>query len=156
MRNIHFSDNDTADSNDKGNKGPLIDHFNEAFQNAMTNSPKQSVDELMIKFKGRSSMKQYIKYKPIKRGFKFWFRCDSKTGYLYELDMYLGRKESTEYSLGESIVLNLAPPLNDSYCTLHFENFFSSPNLIQTLCQTVLTEDLTFSCKVYFVPYICN
>ena len=87
----------------------------------------------MIKFKGRSSMKQYIKSKPIKWGFKFWFRCDSKTGYLHELNMYLGRKESTEYNLGESVVLNLATSWNDSYCTLHFDNFFSKPNLIQTL-----------------------
>ena len=47
------------------------------------------------------SMKQYIKSKPIKWEFKFWFRCDSKTGYFCELDMYLGRKESTQYNLGE-------------------------------------------------------
>ena len=39
MCNIHFSDNDLADSNNKGNKvGPLLDHFNEALQNAMVNS----------------------------------------------------------------------------------------------------------------------
>ena len=56
--NMHFSDNDTADSNDKGNKvRPLIDHFKEAFQNAMENSPNQSIDHLMIKVKGRLSMK---------------------------------------------------------------------------------------------------
>ena len=98
---IHFSDNNTADSNNKGNKvRPLIDHFNEAFQSAMANSPNQSIDEHMIKFKGRSTMKQYIKSKPVKWKFKFWFHCDSNTGYLYELDMCLGRKESTEYNLG--------------------------------------------------------
>ena len=59
---IHFSDNDTADSNDEGNKvRPLIDHFNEAFQNAMANSPNQSIDDHMIKFKGKLSMKHCIK-----------------------------------------------------------------------------------------------
>ena len=47
--------------------------------------------------------------------------------------MYLGRKESTEYNLGESVVLNLASDLDDTYCTLVFDNFFSSPNLVQTL-----------------------
>ena len=32
LHNIHFSDNETADSNNKGNKvRSLIDHFNEAF-----------------------------------------------------------------------------------------------------------------------------
>ena len=45
---------------------PLIDRFNEAFQNIMANSPNQSIDDHMIKFRERSSMKQYIKSKPIK------------------------------------------------------------------------------------------
>ena len=31
--------------------------------------------------------------------------------------MYLGRKESTEYNVGESVVLNLATSSNYSYCT---------------------------------------
>ena len=71
LHKVNFSDNDTADSNDKGNKvRPLIDHLNEVFQNAMANSPSQSIDELMIKFKGRPSMKQYLKSKPNKWGFK--------------------------------------------------------------------------------------
>ena len=78
LHNIYFSDNDTADSNDKGNKfRRLVDHFNEAFQNAVANSPNQSIDEHMIKFKGRSSMKQYIKSKPVKWGFKFCLICIS-------------------------------------------------------------------------------
>ena len=134
LQNIHFLNNDTAGKVDKGNKvRPLINHFNKAFQSAMSNSSIQSIDEHMIKFKGRSSMKQYIKSKPIKWGFKFWFRCDSKTGYLYDMNMYLGRKESTEYNLGESVVLNLASALDDSYCTLVFDNFLAIPNLVQTL-----------------------
>ena len=67
FRKIRFSDNDTADSNNKGNKvRPLIDHFNEVFQNAMANSPNQSIDDHMIKFKERLSMKHYRKSKSIK------------------------------------------------------------------------------------------
>ena len=140
MHNIHFSYNDTAHSNNKGNKViPLIDHFNETFQNVTANSPNQSIDEHMIKFKGRSSMKQYIKSKQIKWSFKFWFCCDSKSRYLHELEMYLGRKESADYNLGENVVLKLATSLNDSYCTLFFDNFFFSPNLIQILFKNSFT-----------------
>ena len=48
LSNIHFSDNETADSNDKGNKvRPLIDHFNEVFQSALANYSNQSIDEHM-------------------------------------------------------------------------------------------------------------
>ena len=46
----------------------------------------------MCKFKGRSTIKQYTKNKPIKWGFKHWYRCDSETGYVYKLELYQGRK----------------------------------------------------------------
>ena len=49
---------------------------------------------LMVKFKDRSGMKRYIKSKPIKWGLKFWFRCSSKSGYWYQMDIYLRRKQN--------------------------------------------------------------
>ena len=45
-----------------------------------------STTEHMCKFKGRSSMKQHIKNRPIKWGFRYWCRCDSETGYVYQLE----------------------------------------------------------------------
>lgn len=78
-------------------------------------------------------MKQYIKSKPIKWGFKMWCRCDSRTGYLYEFDLYLGKKEAREDGLGETVVLQLAKKLEDTNCWLYFDNFFNSPTLIHKL-----------------------
>ena len=40
----------------------MIDHFNKSFSNAVSNDELQSVDKHMVKFKGRSSMKQYVKW----------------------------------------------------------------------------------------------
>ena len=40
-------------------------------------SKYQFIDEHMVKFKGKNSMKQYMKSKPIEWGFKLWCRCDS-------------------------------------------------------------------------------
>lgn len=34
-----------------------------------------SIDESVIAFKGRSTMKQFMPMKPIKRGFKVWACC---------------------------------------------------------------------------------
>jgi hypothetical protein len=45
----------------------------------------------MIKYKGRSSMKQYMPNKPIKRGFKVWVRGDPRNGYVSQLDVYVGK-----------------------------------------------------------------
>ena len=50
---------------------------------------------------------------------------------MYLGNMYLGKKQETEYNLG--VVLNLSQSLRDAYCTLYFDNFFSSPTLIGKL-----------------------
>ena len=52
-------------------------------------------------------MKQYIKKTLIKWGFKYWHRCDSETGYVYQLEFYQGRKEKRDLNLGLSVVLDL-------------------------------------------------
>jgi hypothetical protein len=44
--------------------------FKKTFMEAREESPFQSIDESMAKFKGRSSLKQYLPLKPIKRGIK--------------------------------------------------------------------------------------
>jgi len=116
------------------------DRFKEILQNlhfgqAYSDEPEQSIDEHMTKFKGRSSMKQYIKSKPIKWGFKWWFRCASSSGYLYEFDLYLGRKKNSELNLGEGVVLTLSEKLKGTYCTLYFDNFFNSPLLVRKLLE---------------------
>ena len=50
---------------------------------------------------------------------------------MYLGNMYLEKKQETEYNLG--VVLNLSQSLRDAYCTLYFDNFFSSPTLIGKL-----------------------
>ena len=71
-----------------------------------------SIDEAMIPFKGRSSMKQ----KPVKRGFKVWMLADAHTGYVYSLEVYTGKKGDTvEKGLGASVIHTLNRPLQHRY-----------------------------------------
>lgn len=66
----------------------------------------------MIRFKGRSHMKQYMPKKPIKRGYKCWVRADSSTGYMYEFEFYTGRVVSdTEENLGAKVEMDLCETL---------------------------------------------
>ena len=47
--------------------------------------------------------KQYVNGKPIQCGFKMWCRCDSKSRYLFEFDLYTGKKQGgEECGLGQS------------------------------------------------------
>ena len=78
-------------------------------------------------------MKQNIKNKLIKWGFKYLHRWDSQTGQVYQLESYQGRKQKRELNLGSSVVLDLCQVLKDAYCHVFFDNFFNSPTLIQKL-----------------------
>ena len=76
---------------------PVFDRFNKSFESAREPSKYQSIDEHMVKFKGKNSVKQYMKSKPIKWGFKLWCRCDSLTGYLYQFDLYTEKKYNRDW-----------------------------------------------------------
>ena len=84
-------------------------------------------------------MKIYIKNKLIKWGFKYWYRYDRETSYLYQLELYQGRKEKRELNLGFCVVLEYVyqeyyrlMPSPERYLLSHvFDNFLNSPTLIQ-------------------------
>ena len=89
----------------------------------------------MEKYKGRSSMKQYVKNKPVKWGFNFWYRCASETGYIYQSDLYLGKKKSPKENLESGVFLKTTESLQNKHCMAFFDNFFISPLLIVKLYQ---------------------
>ena len=92
-----------------------------------------SIDESMIKFKGRSSLKQYLPKKPIKRGFKVWTLVDSKNGDVYDFEIYKGKDAERDCTLGEHVVKRLVVDLEFSYRKLYFDNYFASPVLLDYL-----------------------
>jgi hypothetical protein len=82
-------------TSNKYSKTYKVDEFLEILQNNFkknyTLGEHVSVDESMIKFKGRCSLKQYLPKKPIKRGFKIWTLADSTNGYVYDFRIYKGK-----------------------------------------------------------------
>lgn len=74
------------------------------FPRARSEATFQSLDECMIKCKARTSMKQYMKDKPTKRGVKGWVRADAESGYVYDINLYTGKAVGTvEGTLGERV-----------------------------------------------------
>ena len=125
-RYIHFVDNSTlqpcgAPGLDRlGKVRPLIDHLSAKFADPQK---EVAVDEAMIKFQGRSSLKQM---KPIKRGIKVWVLGDSHTGYFSKFDIYCGKGASPEKNLGTRVVKNVTEPLRGKFHHVYFDNFFTS------------------------------
>ena len=124
LQNLHFAENSKQDQTDKGYKiRPISNQMNKSFRESYSNEPKQTIDEHMTKFKGRSSTRQYLKMKPIKWGFKWWLRCASSNDCLYEFDLYLGKKQNVKVNLGEGVVMQLSEKAKGTFCTLFLITF---------------------------------
>ena len=82
-----------------------------------------SVDEAMIPFKSRSSLKQYLPLKPIKRGIKVWMRADAVSGYVLAFQVYSNKKgNDTEKALGSKVVKHLTEELQNTDQHVYFNN----------------------------------
>ena len=135
LQNLYFSKNENDNKIDKLYKiRPAIKHLKKVFAESLSNSPFQSVDEHMCKLKGISSMKQYIKNKPIKSFVKYWYRCDSETGYVYQLELYKVAKGEKGIEFRFECGTRLMPsPERYLMSRVFFDNFFNGPTLIQKL-----------------------
>ena len=65
---LHFVNNESLlpTKNKTGKVRPIIDELQKRFQELYQPNCEVAVDEAMIKFQGRSSMKQYMPLKPVK------------------------------------------------------------------------------------------
>ena len=116
-RYLHCADNHTLSppgdpGYDKlGKIKPVMERLCAQFRSVYCPSKNVSIDEAMIPFKGRSTLKQYMPMKPIKRGIKVWAMSDAHNGYVSELEVYTGKKGNTvEKNLGANVVKTLAKP----------------------------------------------
>ena len=79
----------------------------------------------MIKFQGRSSLKQNLPMKPIKRGIKVWVRADSRNGYFSLFEVYTGKKKgAVKIQLGARVVKGLTKELQGKWHHVYFDIFF--------------------------------
>ena len=142
LSNLHVNDNAKMDPKKKDKLfkiRPLLDHLNKVFGEMRNMREHLSVDESMIRFKGRSSLKQYNPMKPIKRGYKLWCLADDQ-GYIYKTHVYTGKGESQEdpgmqkdFGLGGKVVLSLLVDVKGKNHKVHIDNYFSSVPLMEEL-----------------------
>ena len=140
LRFVHFNDNSkmkqkTDDSYDPLFKvRPLLQSLKEGMSK-LEPEENHSVDEQMIPFKGRSSMKQYMKNKPHKWGYKVFTRA-GVSGLVYDFEIYTGSKMNLggNLSFSGNVVLRLVQDLKPN-CNfkVFFDNWFTSVDLLHNL-----------------------
>ncbi|XP_030009855.1 piggyBac transposable element-derived protein 2-like [Sphaeramia orbicularis] len=134
---LHFSDNSAPNNSDRLFKiRSLIDFLLPKFQ-ALPQDQMLSVDEQIVPFKGRTSLKQCISKKLYKWGYKIFVLRDSK-GLVHSFDIFTGKTDPApgEEDIGESgnIVLKLAQVIDGSVNhLLYFDKWFSSVDLFVAL-----------------------
>ena len=136
MRNLHLNDNSALDENNRISKiRPYFDHLKNAFIYHAPWEKEISIDEAMIPYYGRLGLKQYIKRKPTRFGYKVWC-MNLKHGYLIDFEVYQGSKGpqnqyKSDFGLGGGVLLQFSDTLpRDGFDALPFhvlaDNFFLS------------------------------
>lgn len=137
--NFHFAQ---PEDNRWFNKvGPLLDHVREVLKTLMVPGSKLSIDEMMLRFFGRSAQTFRMKNKPIKEGYKVMALACAFTGYVYAItpDGRLGSQgEVTARDSGKivSMVTHLTdqlPPPHQHKYTLAMDNYFTTPQTMKAL-----------------------
>ena len=75
-----------------GKVRPVMEALQERFSQLYQPHCANAVDEAMIPFQGRSSLKQYMPAKCVKRGIKAWCRADAVNGYMCQVYTDLHRQ----------------------------------------------------------------
>ena len=111
------------------------------------------VDEASAKFKGRSSIKQYLPLKPIKRGFKVWCTADSSNGYVGHFVVYMGKLGDgpTTDLVYKVVVMELCKDIlgkgDHVYCDNNFTSVHLAADLLEhgtTLVRTTRPDKVDF------------
>ncbi|XP_021197731.3 piggyBac transposable element-derived protein 4 isoform X2 [Helicoverpa armigera] len=119
---------------------PVIDHLNTKFSSLYLPEQEIAIDESLMLWKGRLSFAQLIATKAAQIGIKSYELCESKTGYLWQMIVYTGKKErhndeneAEPEGATSRTVLKLVRPLLNRGHTLVMDNFYNSPLLARTL-----------------------
>jgi len=145
QRYLHLSDAENVDETDKIFKvRKTWDMVMQNFKQLIIPFDSLSVDESLVKCKGRIGIRQFIPSKRNRFGIKTYSVVDEKTGFVINSIIYEGKASSKNYEVvspsikkrfghGGGIILHLCEPFLGKNRTVFADNFFTSPNLAEKL-----------------------
>ncbi|GFU80506.1 piggyBac transposable element-derived protein 4 [Trichonephila clavipes] len=145
MQFIHFVRNENPDSSHPQPKlkkiWTVLNYLQKKFSEFYTPEQDICIDESLLLYKGRLSWTQYLPLKRARFGIKMFMLCESHSGYVWSIIIYVGKgtdvsEENKECSFSTQVVLTLSKPLlNKGYC-LTMDNYYNSPELGEMLLKS--------------------
>ncbi|XP_045782915.1 piggyBac transposable element-derived protein 4-like [Maniola jurtina] len=170
-RCLHFVDNTSlpAHTNKLHKIMPVIEHLNKKFSSLYLPEQNVAIDESLLLWKGRLSFAQLIATKRARVGIKSYELCESRTGYLWNMEVYTGKghvhapqdapqeadvtHEDERGSATSQIVFTLMRPLFNRGHTLVMDSFYNAPLLSRLLKAKYKTDTMgTLRLNRDFVP----
>lgn len=150
LKFLHFNDNEAIDPN--GDQNPrlskiqhVLDYLVDKFKTSYIPEQDISIDESLLLWKGRLSWKMYIPKKRARFGMESYRLCEASSGYVWNILIYTGKSTDlatevqgmniTQLTKPSQIVLTLADELLNKGHLIAMDNYYSSPELYQILCQ---------------------
>ena len=146
----YFHVSDISSNPDRGQPGhdklahvrPFLEDIRVQCKTQYSPHCETSIDEAMVAYTGRLSIKQHLPLKPTKRGIKIWARADPHNGFLNDFQVYTGKTNNVvEIGLGERVVKDLTRNIWGKNHHVYCNNYFTSVPLFQDLL-----ENKTYAC----------
>ena len=141
-----FNDNQQYDPNGNIPKNlfklwPILVHIKAKFSSVYQPERDMALNESLLLWKGRLGWKQYIPTKRARFGIKSFEICESSSGYIWDFFVYIGKDKiynpdiAVNQPIGSKVIYTQVKPLYDKEYCIYMDNFFSSLQLYEVLCQ---------------------
>ena len=134
---------------------PLLDIVDPTYMQVYGPRRELSLDESMVKFKGRIFFRQYLPAKPTRWGIKEFILAEAKTGYALKSIVYTGKtsfQRTAGVGLSEQVVLDLPEGFEDKGHKVYMDSFYSSPSLFLKLKEKNIGACGTVNCNRKGMP----
>lgn len=133
---LHFS-RLSEETNILSKVNNCIYHAREKYKKIMTPYKNLCIDESIVPFKGRLTIRQYLPKKRNRFGIKLFVLCDVKTGIIIDFIVYCGAAteiiDPCNLGVGGAVVSTLIRDYFNTHRHLYVDNWYTSPALLKYL-----------------------
>jgi hypothetical protein len=112
----------------------LLQKLTDKFQQTYCPEEAVTVDEGKCPFRGRVSIRVYMPQKPNKCGMKLFVLAESRTGYIWNFEVYQGKDPEQDNSAAGAVKRLLDKPTHKGH-TVYVDLFYTSVPLAEELAK---------------------